>query len=107
MSTRKKATDQPQEPAGGELRASAGSAFLEWLSESPYSTCTSDMQLALLDAWLDAIPVFVEVVERKAEDKMLLTGKLEGAHYAAMKQIAEKWRWPTSKPNDRTERPGQ
>jgi hypothetical protein len=31
---------------------------------------------------------FVEQVERKAEEKMLRTGKLEGAHYAAMKELA-------------------
>jgi hypothetical protein len=28
-------------------------------------------------------------VEQRAEEKMLKTGKLEGSHYAAMKQIAE------------------
>jgi hypothetical protein len=36
------------------------------------------------------IAEFVEEVERAAEQKMLLTGKLEGAHYAAMKQLATK-----------------
>jgi hypothetical protein len=30
---------------------------------------------------------FVREVERRAEQKMLLTGKLEGAHYAAMKEL--------------------
>ena len=30
---------------------------------------------------------FVQAVERQAEDKMLKTGKLEGAHYAAMKEL--------------------
>lgn len=30
---------------------------------------------------------FIERVERRAEEKMLKTGKLEGAHYAAMKQL--------------------
>ena len=30
---------------------------------------------------------FVQVVERRAEAKMLQTGKLEGAHYAAMKEF--------------------
>ena len=30
---------------------------------------------------------FVQVVERRAEAKMLKTGKLEGAHYAAMKEL--------------------
>jgi hypothetical protein len=38
------------------------------------------------------IMVFVQEVERRAEEKMLLTGKLEGAHYAAMKQVAEEWK---------------
>lgn len=32
---------------------------------------------------------FIEKVERKAEEKMLITGKLEGAHYAAMKEVAK------------------
>lgn len=30
---------------------------------------------------------FVSKVEKRAEEKMILTGKLEGAHYAAMKEI--------------------
>lgn len=30
---------------------------------------------------------FVELVEKRAEEKMLKTGKLEGSHYAAMKEI--------------------
>jgi len=30
---------------------------------------------------------FIELVEKRAEDKMLKTGKLEGSHYAAMKEI--------------------
>jgi hypothetical protein len=38
------------------------------------------------------ITMFVQEVERRAEEKMLLTGKLEGAHYAAMKQVAEEWK---------------
>jgi len=33
---------------------------------------------------------FVEEVEELAEEKMLKTGKLEGAHYAAMKEIQKK-----------------
>lgn len=36
-----------------------------------------------------AILDFVERVERRAEDHMLKTGKLEGAHYAAMKELAK------------------
>jgi hypothetical protein len=35
---------------------------------------------------------FVESVERRAEEKMLKTGKLEGAHYAAMRQIFEEYK---------------
>jgi hypothetical protein len=38
------------------------------------------------------ITMFVQEVERRAEEKMLKTGKLEGAHYAAMKQVAEEWK---------------
>ncbi len=37
------------------------------------------------------ITMFVQEVERRAEEKMLITGKLEGAHYAAMKQLAQEW----------------
>jgi len=40
---------------------------------------TSDQALAIIN--------FVECVERIAEKNMLKTGKLEGAHYAAMKQL--------------------
>ncbi len=39
----------------------------------------------------DLIRKFIAEVERRAEDKMLKTGKLEGAHYAAMKQVAQEW----------------
>ena len=35
--------------------------------------------------------MFVAEVEYRAEEKMLKTGKLEGAHYAAMKQVAKEW----------------
>lgn len=38
------------------------------------------------------VTMFVQEVERRAEEKMLKTGKLEGAHYAAMKQVAEEWK---------------
>ena len=37
----------------------------------------------------EIIKEFVEAVEAKAEEKMLMTGKLEGAHYAAMKELSE------------------
>lgn len=33
------------------------------------------------------VNAFVNEVERRAEQNMLKTGKLEGAHYAAMKQL--------------------
>lgn len=36
---------------------------------------------------MEAINSFVECVEKIAETNMLKTGKLEGAHYAAMKQL--------------------
>ena len=38
----------------------------------------------------EAISIFCETVERLAEEKMLKTHKLEGAHYSAMKQLREK-----------------
>lgn len=34
---------------------------------------------------------FYEEVCRRAESNMLKTGKLEGAHFAAMKQVKEEW----------------
>lgn len=33
---------------------------------------------------------FVTQVEKLAEEKMLKTGKLEGSHYAAMKELQRK-----------------
>lgn len=38
---------------------------------------------------LETIKDFVESVEAKAEQAMLITGKLEGAHYAAMKSLVK------------------
>lgn len=38
---------------------------------------------------LHIIDSFIEIVEKTAEENMLKTGKLEGSHYAAMKQIRE------------------
>jgi hypothetical protein len=35
----------------------------------------------------EALDLFVVEVERRAEANMLKTGKLEGSHYAAMKQV--------------------
>jgi hypothetical protein len=37
----------------------------------------------------EAVKEFVEEVERRAESNMLKTGKLEGAHYRAMKDVLE------------------
>jgi hypothetical protein len=34
-----------------------------------------------------AIKRFIEMVEHRAETKMIITGKLEGSHYAAMKEL--------------------
>jgi len=34
---------------------------------------------------------FIAEVEKRAEEKMLMTGKLEGSHYAAMKQVFGEW----------------
>lgn len=36
---------------------------------------------------IEAINWFVEQVEKQAEENMLKTHKLEGAHYAAMKKL--------------------
>ena len=38
----------------------------------------------------NAISIFCETVELLAEQKMLKTHKLEGAHYSAMEQLREK-----------------
>lgn len=38
----------------------------------------------------DIINEFISQVEKLAEEKMLKTGKLEGSHYAAMKELQRK-----------------
>lgn len=38
-----------------------------------------------------AIAEFVRRVNAQAEKNMLKTGKLEGAHHAAMKQVLKEW----------------
>lgn len=38
---------------------------------------------------LEAIAIFIKMVEERAEEYMLKTHKLEGMHYAAMKEIAK------------------
>lgn len=50
-----------------------------------------------------AIRDFCEAVERRAEEKMLKTGKLEGAHYAAMNQLRDE----VCGANVRNQRPSQ
>lgn len=41
---------------------------------------------------LRVVEAFCERVEQMAEAKMLATGKLEGAHYAAMRQVRDEMR---------------
>ena len=36
---------------------------------------------------LDILKEFVKEINKRAENKMIMTGKLEGAHYASMNQI--------------------
>lgn len=40
---------------------------------------------------INVLRIFIKTVEFKAEEKMLKTGKLEGAHYTAMKQVFKEW----------------
>lgn len=40
---------------------------------------------------LTTVREFVAEVERRAEAMMLQTHKLEGMHYAAMKQVLQEW----------------
>ena len=44
----------------------------------------------LMQNEVDAINVFVRCIEITAESHMLKTGKLEGAHYAAMKDLQKR-----------------
>lgn len=44
----------------------------------------------LVDA-AQAITAFVREVDQRAEQKMLLTGKLEGSHKAAMDELLKQW----------------
>lgn len=52
---------------------------------------------------LHLLRAFVSEVERRAEEKMLKTHKLEGAHYAAMKQVMSEWCPPNGAPCDADE----
>jgi len=40
----------------------------------------------------DIVKEFVNKICLKAEHKMLATGKLEGAHYAAMREVLEEYK---------------
>lgn len=40
---------------------------------------------------INIIREFIAEVEKRAEEKMLITHKLEGSHYAAMKQVFKEW----------------
>jgi hypothetical protein len=67
---------------------------LEKVQSSQRYSSVPEMLLNTLnseDAHRILISMFVQEVERRAEEKMLKTGKLEGSHYAAMKQVAEEW----------------
>ena len=64
---------------------------LEQSPAEPRPNRTSlDAIAAKLSPHAEAISIFCETVERLAEEKMLKTHKLEGAHYSAMKQLREK-----------------
>lgn len=60
-----------------------------------YSHLQTMVEFEILDAERQAIKDFVKRVNARAEKNMELTGKLEGAHYAAMQaelDELEKWR---------------
>lgn len=57
-------------------------------SKSPRCDCLFSCSLSVTDEVL--IARFCREVNRKAEAAMLKTGKLEGAHHAAMKQVCER-----------------
>jgi len=78
---------------------------LEKVQSSQRYSSVPEMLLNTLnseDAHRILISMFVQEVERRAEEKMLKTGKLEGSHYAAMKQVAEEWAANTP-PNSSTQ----
>ena len=68
-------SQEPVEQSGPELRRSSTSLDTIARKLSPHA---------------EAINIFCETVERLAEEKMIKTRKLEGAHYSAMKQFREK-----------------
>ena len=74
-------------------------ACLQLNGAHPFTITPAEIDKALESAQLtvDAhklriVEEFCEAVERKAEDKILITGKLEGAHYNAMKELREDYR---------------
>ncbi|KAF5407194.1 MAG: hypothetical protein Udaeo2_27160 [Candidatus Udaeobacter sp.] len=66
-------------------------------SEPQPSNNSLDAILWKLRPHAETINIFCDTVERLAEEKMLKTHKLEGAHYSAMKQLREKIIGATSK----------
>jgi lipid-A-disaccharide synthase-like uncharacterized protein len=68
-------SQHPREPSGAEIQPNSSSLDAIARKLSPHA---------------EAITTFCETVEHLAEEKMLKTHKLEGAHYSAMKQLREK-----------------
>lgn len=76
--------------------------FDEWLEELPLQTLTDELKDDISDkveeylkqvirnAQKDAVTEFMKEIEDRAERKMIMTGKLEGAHYSSMKEIYDK-----------------
>lgn len=50
-------------------------------------TDTEKRAFQLLREHRNLLEMFCMIVDQRAQEKMLLTGKLEGSHYAAMKEI--------------------
>jgi hypothetical protein len=68
-------SQHPLEPSGVEFRQNSGSRDAVAMKLRPHA---------------EAIGIFCATVERLAEEKMLKTHKLEGAHYSAMKELRER-----------------
>ncbi len=51
----------------------------------------NDSDIEYVRAKMMTISEFVKQVEARAEEKMLITHKLEGAHYAAMKEVEKEY----------------
>jgi len=54
------------------------------------------------NVYIEIIENFVKMVEFHAEAKMIKTGKLEGAHYAAMKELLAKMKTDPQEANHET-----